>query len=151
MRCIEIANVAMGKRDIHVVEKNRKLGTALGLLALVVAVLAAVYWFYLVNQVAIPENRSLFVVAFLLGPVLCIAAFVVGTRWYGGIPAVLGFVVGAFLTATIAISKQQVADNPIKVGDTIPYFTAINDKGETFRSDVLAGTPVLVKFFRAHW
>ena len=133
------------------VEKNKKLGTALGWLAFSVAALAAAYWFYLANQVAIPANRTLFVSVFLLGPMLGIAAFVVGTRWYGGIPATLGFVVGAFLTATIAISKQQVAANPIKVGDSMPYFTAINDKGEAFSSDALAGTPVLVKFFRAHW
>lgn len=131
--------------------KSKKLGTALGILALLVAVIATIVWFQLVNSVAIPENRTLFVFFFLLGPVLGLAAFIKGTRWYGGIPAALGILAGFFLTGTIAISKQQVADNPIKVGDTLPFFTAINDRGETFSSDALAGTPVLVKFFRAHW
>jgi len=37
------------------------------------------------------------------------------------------------------------------VGDQIPYFTAIDDEGVRFESDALAGTPVLIKFFRAHW
>ena len=79
--------------------------------------------------VAIPEDRTLWVIAFLLAPVLGIASFVVGTRWFGGIPAVLGALIGVFLTATIAISKQEVAENPIKVGDTIPAFAAVDDDG----------------------
>ena len=44
-----------------------------------------------------------------------------------------------------------MAENPIKVGDQIPYFVAVDDQGELFESDVLKGTPVLIKFFRAHW
>ena len=95
--------------------------------------------------------RALIVLAFLLAPALAVAAFVAGTRWYGGIAAVLGAGVGLFLLAMFAISPQQVADNPIKVGDTLPYFAATDDKGNRFTSDALAGTPVLIKFFRAHW
>jgi len=37
------------------------------------------------------------------------------------------------------------------VGDTIPYFVAIDDESNRFTSDSLYGTPVLIKFFRAHW
>jgi len=64
------------------------------------------------------------------------------------VAAIIG---GVFLTATIAISRQQVADNPITVGDTVPYFTAVDDQGNQFVSDVLYGTPTVIKFFRAHW
>lgn len=129
----------------------KKLGTGLGFLALVIVVVTVLIWFRLANQVAIPEDRTLFVILFLLGPILGIAAFVVGTRWYGGIPAVLATLVGLLLPFTIAISPQQVAENPIRVGDTIPSFTAIDDEGDRFTSDSLYGTPVVVKFFRAHW
>ena len=36
-------------------------------------------------------------------------------------------------------------------GDTIPDFTALDEFGQTFDSSALAGHPVLIKFFRAHW
>ena len=103
------------------------------------------------DLVAIPDDRTLFVVVFLLPLALGITAFVRRTRWYGGIAAVLGAGIGLFLLAMTAISPQQVADNPIRVGDTLPSFSVLDDQGNRFSSDALAGTPVLVKFFRAHW
>jgi peroxiredoxin len=44
-----------------------------------------------------------------------------------------------------------VASNAIRVGDTIPIFSALDDRGELFDSERLRGHPVLIKFFRAHW
>ena len=79
-----------------------------------------------------------------------VASFVVGTKWYGGIPAVFAILVSAFISGTIYISPQQVADNPVKVGDVIPQFVALNDDGERFNSNSLSGKP-LIKFFRGHW
>lgn len=133
------------------ITNRKKTGTTLGFVALVVITLTVVLWFRQVNQVAIPEDRTLFVAAFLTAAGLGVAAFVIGTRWFGGIPAVLAIAAGSFLTFTVAISPQQVAENPIRVGDTIPIFTALEDTGERFRSGDLAGSPVLIKFFRGHW
>lgn len=133
------------------ITNRKKIGTALGFVALAVAILTMVLWFRLVNQVAIPEDRTLFVVAFLTAAGLGVAAFVIGTRWFGGVPAILAIAAGLFLPFTVAISRQQVAENPIRVGDTIPVFTALDDKGERFRSGDLDGSPVLIKFFRGHW
>ncbi len=133
------------------ITNRKKFGTALGFVALAVAILTMVLWFRLVNQVAIPEDRTLFVVAFLTAAGLGVAAFVIGTRWFGGVPAILAIAAGLFLPFTVAISRQQVAENPIRVGDTIPVFTALDDKGERFRSGDLDGSPVLIKFFRGHW
>ena len=131
---------------------NRKqIGTTLGFVALAVIILTVALWFRLVNQVAIPEDRTLFVAAFLTAAGLGVAAFATGTRWFGGVPAILAIAAGSFLPFTIAISPQQVAENPIRVGDTIPIFTALDDTGERFRSGDLAGSPVLIKFFRGHW
>jgi hypothetical protein len=130
---------------------RKKLGTVLGFLAPLIAVTTTITWFRLANQVALPDDRTLFVVFFLLAPTAGIAAFILGTKWYGGIAAVPGIAIGLFLPFTVYISPQQVAENPIKVGDHIPYFVAIDDQGELFESDVLKGTPVLIKFFRAHW
>jgi hypothetical protein len=131
---------------------NRKIpGTWLGFIALVMAIGVALLWFRQANLVALPQDRTLFVVAFVSAGILGIATFIVGTRWFGGIPAVGAIIVCAFMTGTIYISPQKVADNPVKVGDVIPQFVALNDDGERFNSSELAGKPTLIKFFRAHW
>ncbi|MFP6807463.1 MAG: hypothetical protein VB957_09815 [Pseudomonadales bacterium] len=131
---------------------NRKiLGTWLGFIAIVMAIGVVLFWFRQANLVALPQDRTLFVVAFVAAAMLGIACFIVGTRWFGGIPAVGAIVVCAFMIGTIYISPQKVADNPVKVGDVIPQFVALNDDGERFNSRELMGTPTLIKFFRAHW
>ena len=128
-----------------------KTGTKLSILAFALALGSAVLWFYLTNQVNLPENRTLFVVAFLSAAVLGIAAFIKGTSWAGAVPAALAILIGLFLPFTIAVSPQEVSANVIKVGDTIPHFTAPDDRGELFDSNSLHGHLVLIKFFRAHW
>ncbi|MFT7245655.1 MAG: hypothetical protein ACI82A_003026 [Candidatus Azotimanducaceae bacterium] len=131
---------------------NRKaLGTSLGFVALAMAVGLVLFWFRQVNLVALPQDTTLFVAAFVAVAVLGIATFIVGTRWFGGIPAVGAIIVGAFMTGTVYISPQKVADNPVKVGDLIPQFVALNDDGERFNSSDLTGKPTLIKFFRGHW
>lgn len=132
-------------------DRKTKLGTVFGLSALIVAVITVLLWFRQVNLVALPEDRTWFVLNFVLAALLGIAAFVCKTRWYGGVTAIGGLLVALFMVATIYISPQQVADNPIRVGDTIPQFVALNDDGERFNSNQLAGKPALIKFFRGHW
>jgi hypothetical protein len=128
-----------------------RTGTKTGVVAFALALGGAVLWFYLVRQVNLPENRTAFVVAFVAAAVLGVAAFFRGTSWLGAIPSVLAIVVGAFFIFTIAISPQEVGSNAIKVGDTIPQFTARDDSGELFDSQSLHGHLVLIKFFRGHW
>ncbi len=131
--------------------RSKRNGTILGFVALAIAVGATIIWFRLAEVTAIPEDRTLFVIAFLLGPVLGITSFVIGTRWFGGIAAFLGIFVGSFLTFTVAISKQVVAENPVAVGDTIPHFMSLTGEDERFDSASLQGSPIFIKFFRAHW
>ena len=128
-----------------------KTGTKLGILAFALAIGGGVLWFYLVRQVNLPDNRILFVVAFAAAVILGVAAFFKGTSWAGAIPAVLAILVGAFFNFTIAISPQETGSNAIRVGDTIPRFSAPDDTGEVFDSGSLNGHLVLIKFFRAHW
>ncbi len=130
---------------------RKKIGTALGFAALGLAVLTVFIWFRQVGLVALPQDRTVFVVLFILAALMGVASFIVGTRWFGAIPAIGGIIVGGFLTATVYISPQQVADNPVKVGDVIPQFVALNDDGERFNSAALSGKPTLIKFFRGHW
>ncbi|MDP6979020.1 MAG: hypothetical protein QF570_10535 [Myxococcota bacterium] len=128
-----------------------KPGTILGFLALAIAAATAGTWFYRVRMVDIPEDRTLFVICFLAAAGVGIAALVKGAGKLGVLPALLAIVVGAFLPFTIAISEQQVATTGVQVGETIPHFTALDDRREMFDSKNLAGRPVLMKFFRAHW
>lgn len=131
--------------------RRKSKGTLLGFVALALAVGTTFVWFRQVRLVAIPENRTLFVGLWALAIALGVAAFVKRTRWFGGIAAALGILVGAFLPFTVAISRQEVAPNSIQVGETIPAFTALDDRGQLFDSSSLAGQLVLIKFFRAHW
>ena len=128
-----------------------KTGTKLGILALVVAVSCVAVWNYHISQVDIPENRALFVAAFLTAVALGGAAFVKGSGWIGGVAAVPAILIGLFFPFTMAISRQEVASDAIQVGDTIPRFTSVDERGEPFDSETLRGHPVLIKFFRAHW
>ena len=131
--------------------RAKKVGTTLGVLALAVAAATVVLWFRRIGQVDIPEDRTTYVIFFLSAVALGVGAFVAGARWFGGVAAVLAIVIGSFFPFTIAISRQEVAANAIRVGDSIPVFSALDENGETFESKTLAGKPALIKFFRGHW
>ncbi len=130
---------------------TKKIGTSLGLLAFVVAAATVALWFRQINQVDIPENRAAFVAFFLTAAALGVGAFVARARWFGGVAAVLAIIIGSFFPFSVAISRQEVAANGIRVGDTIPHFKAVDDQGELFDSKSLDGQLVLMKFFRGHW
>ncbi len=82
---------------------------------------------------------------------LGIGAFVAGTRWFGGVPAVLAILIGSFLPFTVGISRQEVATHGIKVGDSIPHYETLDEDGQLFDSASLEGQVVLMKFFRGFW
>lgn len=129
-----------------------KSGTKLGIASLVLALGTAVLWFYMTRETGLPDNRTPFVIAFLAAAVLGVAAYIKGTSLLGGLPPVVGILVGLFLPFTVYISPQTLEEGAaIKVGDTIPPFTATDSNGETFDSASLSGHLVLIKFFRAHW
>ena len=130
---------------------TKKVGTTLGLLAFAVAAVTVALWFRQINQVDIPENRGAFVFFFLTAAALGVGAFVARARWFGGVAAVLAIIIGSFFPFSVAISRQEVAANGIRVGDTIPHFKAVDDQGELFDSKSLDGQLVLMKFFRGHW
>lgn len=129
-----------------------KAGTKLGILALALAVATVALWFYLTRQVNLPDDRTFFVIAFLSAAALGVAAYVKGTSIPGGLPPALAILIGLFLPFTILVSPQTLdTTKVIRVGDTIPHFTATDGRGETFDSTSLQGQLVLIKFFRGHW
>ncbi len=130
---------------------TKKVGTSLGVLALVVAAATVALWFRQIGQVDIPEDRTTYVIFFLCAAALGVGSFVAGVRWFGGVAAALAIIIGSFFPFTVAISRQEVAANAIRVGDSIPVFSALDENGEVFESKTLAGKPALIKFFRGHW
>lgn len=129
---------------------SKRVWNGVGVAAPVLAIGCAMLWFNLNRAAGIPENRMLFVGVWLAAAALGIAALV-KAGWIGRIAAVPAIVVGLFLPYTVSISEQILPPNAIRVGDTIPAFSAPDDRGEIFDSARLRGKPVLIKFFRAHW
>jgi cytochrome oxidase Cu insertion factor (SCO1/SenC/PrrC family) len=129
---------------------SKRLWNGIGIAALVLAVGCAMLWFSQARAVEIPENRTLFVVVWLSAAALGAVA-IVKAGWLGRIAAVPAIFVGLFLPFTVSISEQVLPPNAIQVGETIPAFSAPDDRGEIFDSARLRGNPVLIKFFRAHW
>ena len=131
--------------------ESSRLGTRLGLAALVLAVGCTALWFRAANAVDLPENRALYVAVWLTAVALGVTAFVKKAGWLGRIAAVPGIVIGLFLPFTVSISEQVLPPDAVRVGDAMPAFTSPDDRGEIFDSERLRGNPVLIKFFRAHW
>ena len=121
----------------------------LGLLGLLIVLGTMGLWFWRVFRVNIPISTPYpYILLWAIGVALGIVALVGGTAsgyasWAVG--------VGAFLLYTMFTGSQKVSDNMINVGDQIPVFTGVNDHGEIFNSSNLAGSRVLIKFFRGHW
>ena len=128
------------------------LETKLGIGSLTLAIFTTALWFYLTRQVALPDDRSGFVLAWMFSASLGIFALIKGTSLIGRVPPALAIIVSSFLTFTIYISPQKVdVVSVIKVGDIIPQFRALDDREAIFESKSLNGHLVLIKFFRAHW
>lgn len=122
---------------------------AFGSLALALA--AGVHWFRAIHRVALPKNRTGYLLTMLLAALGAVAALFIGVGWLGGIAASIAIVIPSLFFLLVAISRQDVADDAITVGDSLPHFTATDEYGENFDSLTLAGNPVLIKFFRGHW
>jgi len=123
----------------------------LGLLALLVGTATTALWFHSALALRLPRNRSAFVVGWLAGAALGLASLFGEPGWAGGSAAVLAIAGGCFLTFTVAVSRQQVGEDAIEVGDILPDFDAPDEHGAIFEAASLAGRPVLLKFFRGHW
>ena len=109
-----------------------------------------IWWFRQAMRVALPENRVPFVAWMIAGGALAGVGLVLDSSWLATTLAALGILGAVFVLGTVAISRQKTT-GAIAVGDTIPTFQTLDEDGEPFRSASLAGSPVLLKFFRGHW
>ena len=125
--------------------------TVIGLAALVILAISIRLWVRAIKRVEIPANRVGFVAAWIVVAGMGVTALAGEPGWLGGIPAGLALFASLFFLFTVAIGAQKVGEDAIRVGSTIPAFTATDEHGQTFDSESLAGHPVLIKFFRGHW
>lgn len=124
----------------------------LGPIGFVVFAVASGLWIRALLRLVVPKDRTAYVVAWAAAGALGFLALVFGD---GGamlrVPAWIAVTAGPFLLFTVAISRQVSGANAIAVGDTIPAFSARDERGRLVDSASLHGHLVLIKFFRAHW
>ena len=126
-----------------------------GLLAaiggLVLAVVTGTLWFRRIQAVALPADRTPFVLAMVAAWALgCLAFALTGNlavRLLAGLP--MG--VATVFVVLVAVSPQKGGTGAFRVGEPVPDFTAPDDTGKPFALSRLAGRPLLLKFFRGHW
>ena len=127
------------------------MSALLGLGGMTLVVATTTVWFLRAKRVAIPDDRTVFLLGWVGGGLLGAASFVVpGVSWLSSLSGGLSLVGSLFFLGLYALRKQKTL-NAISVGDVVPIFEALDDKGSTFKSEALIGTPTLVKFFRGHW
>jgi hypothetical protein len=120
-------------------------------LGLVILVVTTALWFRLTTKVAIPDNRTAFLMFWGLAAVLGVSSFFGDNPgWLSGTLGTLATLGGAVLLVLYLLRKQGVG-KPISVGDKIPAFSGVNDQGMEFDSSGMSGSPILLKFFRGHW
>ncbi len=107
-------------------------------------------WFQKLQRVDIPEERTFFVSAWVIGLVTGILALAQSPGFFSGLIAVV-VVLGSAAVLVLTVLAPQQADAPIQVGQTIPEFTAYDENGESFDSRELHNKKLLIKFFRGHW
>lgn len=126
-------------------------GIALGVVSFLLVAGSMALWARRIRQVRIPTDRRGFVACWVGGAALGVLALAQGPGWVGGVPAGLAAVAGIFFSALVYISPQRVAEDAIRVGESLRGFTAPDENGDEFSIASVAGKPVLLKFFRGHW
>jgi hypothetical protein len=120
----------------------------LGFIALVMVFGTMARWFYRAWRVNVPSTPYLFQALAAIGLVVGMTSVYIDAGSTAGGWAIGLSVLFLYLTSTGA---QRVDDAMVAVGDTLPNFTAPDENGNVFDSTRLAGSRVLLKFFRGHW
>ncbi|MGD9603211.1 MAG: hypothetical protein AB7O21_16405 [Gammaproteobacteria bacterium] len=119
-----------------------------GIAALVLTLGTVSYWFWRAFRVDIPASPRMFMLAWGTGLGLGLLAL---TRPGAGAAAWWAIGLSTMMLYLSATARQKLAGDRIGVGDVLPRFAALDADGNPFDSASLAGSRVLLKFFRGHW
>jgi len=122
----------------------------LGLLGLVIVGVTGFLWFRLIQDVAVPRNRLPYMVGFVGGGLIGLAALFQGgivSMIAGGVAAFAGLMFGALRLQ----SRQKPNEPTVGVGELMLAACAPDENGVDFDLSSLRGKPYLLKFFRGHW
>jgi len=118
-------------------------------LALVLVLPTTLVWAWLAFKVRVPANRMPFLAAWSAGAALGVIALLQS----GGSPAawVAAALGGSLVFLALTGDQRAAAPDSVRVGEPLPAFTAPDEHGQPFDIRSLAGSPLLLKFFRGHW
>ena len=92
----------------------------LGIPAFLIVIVSLAVWTRALKRVAIPEDRTPFILLWFVGGALGVIALLQGESGVLlQLPAWFAVVVSTFLLFLVSISKQKVGDGAIRVGDRI--------------------------------
>ena len=126
-------------------------GLTLSIVAFALVSATGFLWFRRAFAVALPENRTGFVICMIVGLCLGIAGLVQGAGLAGGILSTLAILLGGMFVFTWLISAQKGGSGTLQIGSPLISFSAPDHLGNSFDSNTLDGRPILLKFFRGHW
>ena len=126
-------------------------GLTLSIVAFALVSATGFLWFRRAFAVALPENRTGFVISMIVGVCLGIAGLVQGAGLAGGILSTLAILLGGMFVFTWLISAQKGGSGTLQIGSPLISFSAPDHLGNSFDSNTLDGRPILLKFFRGHW
>lgn len=120
----------------------------LGTTALSLTLAAIARWLWRAYRVDIPGSPRVFQALWAAGLILGLIALArpaggSAAGWAVGLPALM-----LYLSTT---GRQRIGTDAIRVGDTVPAFSALAADGSQFDSASLAGSRFLLKVFRGHW
>lgn len=122
----------------------------LGVLALAIVLSTGFLWFRLIQQVAIPRNRTPYFAGFVGGGIL--GLFV---AFSGGLLSTITGGLAAFVGLTFSALRLQSGQKPnrpaVVEGEPMLAASAPDENGVDFDLAQLSGKPYLLKFFRGHW
>lgn len=123
----------------------------LAIAAFLLVLATGTYWFRLVYAVRLPANRAGFLLSMLTGIALGVASLTQHPGLPSAVLASVAVALAGMFVLTWAISAQKGGPGRLIPGTPLPAFSAPDHLGNVFDSKVLAGKPVLLKFFRGHW
>lgn len=119
----------------------------LGIAALCLTLAAVGRWFWRAWRVDIPRSPRAFQAVWAGGLLLGLIAL--GSA--GGAAAWWAVALSSLMLYLSTTGKQKTGTDAIRVGDTVPAFTAPDADDALFDSASLAGQRFLLKVFRGHW